>query len=75
MEQTINRGVLWKNKKKENDKQPDYTGYLNDDGKELYISGWVVKNKSGELQMSLSCRKKEQFQTQQSNIAETDMPF
>ena len=36
-----NRGVLFKNKNKSDPKHPDYTGNLNVDGEEFWLSGWV----------------------------------
>jgi hypothetical protein len=38
-----NRGSIWKNTKKETDKHPDFTGNLNVDGKEFWVSAWRRK--------------------------------
>lgn len=35
-----NRGGIWKNDKKETDKHPDFTGNLDVDGVEYWVSGW-----------------------------------
>lgn len=35
-----NRGGLWKNSRKETDKHPDFTGSINVEGKEYWISMW-----------------------------------
>jgi hypothetical protein len=35
-----NRGAIWKNKKKETDKHPDFTGSLNVDGHDYWVSAW-----------------------------------
>ena len=49
-----NRGVLFKNKYKEKDSQPDYKGDINVDGKELEIAAWIKTSKAGNKFMSLS---------------------
>ena len=36
-----NRGVLFRNHKKEQPNQPDHTGNINIDGKEYWLSAWV----------------------------------
>ena len=36
-----NGGALFKNQKKATDQHPDYTGNINIDGKEYYLSAWV----------------------------------
>ena len=35
-----NRGAIWTNEKKATDKHPDFTGSLNVEGKEYWISAW-----------------------------------
>jgi hypothetical protein len=60
-----NRGAIWKNEKKETDKHPDFTGSINVDGHDYWLSGWkraadaspkspsmkfVVKRKDGQPQ-------------------------
>lgn len=61
-----NRGTLYKNRKKENDRHPDYTGQLNVDGKELWLSAWLKESsKTGEKYFSLSVRPKEERQSSQ----------
>jgi hypothetical protein len=37
-----NRGAIWRNEKKRPDKRdPDFTGTINVDGAEYYLSGWL----------------------------------
>lgn len=62
-----NRGTLYRNKKKDgNEKFPDYTGQLNVDGKELWLSAWLKESsKTGEKYFSLSVRPKEERQSSQ----------
>ena len=40
-----NSGVLFNNDRKEQEKQPDYNGSLNVEGKEYWISGWKKNGK------------------------------
>ncbi len=35
-----NRGAIWTNDKKATDKHPDFTGNLNVEGKEYWVSAW-----------------------------------
>ena len=43
-----NRGVLFLNHKKKNDRSPNYTGKINIDGEERWLSGWVNEIRSGK---------------------------
>lgn len=50
-----NRGVLFKNEKDGNEKRPDYTGKINIEGKDFWLSAWLQKSKDGSKTfMSLS---------------------
>jgi len=51
------RGVLFKNDRKEKDTHPDYTGSLNVGGVEHYLSAWIKTSKNGNKFMSLSLGK------------------
>jgi len=35
-----NKGAIWGNQKKHTDKHPDYTGSVNIEGKEFWVSAW-----------------------------------
>jgi hypothetical protein len=48
-----NRGVLFKNDRKETDNHPDYTGKIDIDGTEYFLSAWIKEGKKGKF-MSLS---------------------
>jgi uncharacterized protein (DUF736 family) len=61
-----NRGSLFKNEKKTEDKHPDLGGTLNVDGTDYWISGWTKVSKGGQKFISLSIRPK-QDQTRQSS--------
>ena len=62
---STNRGSLFKNDKKTEEKHPDMSGSINIDGTEYWISGWKKQSKAGTGFISLSVRPKEQ--TRQSN--------
>ena len=38
-----NRGSIWKNEKKTTETHPDFTGSINVEGKEFWVSGWKRK--------------------------------
>ena len=61
-----NRGSLFKNDKKTEEKHPDLSGSINIDGTEYWISGWSKVSKSGQKFLSLSVRQKQE-QTRQSS--------
>lgn len=48
-----NRGALFKNDRKETDKQPDYTGKINVKGTEQRLAGWIRQSKSGQTYLSI----------------------
>lgn len=49
-----NRGSIWKNDKKDSDKHPDFTGSLNVDGKDYWISAWKRKPGASDRAPALS---------------------
>ena len=50
----VNRGSIWKNDKKETEKHPDFTGTLNVNGVEFWVSGWKRKPEQSENAPALS---------------------
>lgn len=64
-----NRGVLFKNDRKQQDNHPDYTGNINVDGHEFWLSAWIKDGRKGKF-MSLSIKPKEQQRTMP--VARTD---
>lgn len=56
-----NRGVLFKNDRKDSDKHPDYKGNININGVEFWLSAWIKDGAKGKF-MSLSIQPKEQTQ-------------
>jgi len=53
-----NRGSIWKNEKKEKDTHPDFTGSLNVDGVEYWVSAWKRKPDANPKAPALSFRVK-----------------
>lgn len=57
------RGVLFKNDRKEQDNHPDYKGSINVGGVEFWLSAWIKQGEKGKF-MSLSVKPKEQRQAE-----------
>ena len=75
-----NSGALFKNDRKEQEKQPDYKGSLTVNGSEYWISAWLNESKSGQKYMGLKVNLKEQQQAQAAPKNEAvefddDVPF
>ena len=80
-----NRGVLFKNDRKEKETHPDYKGsYTNGDGQEFWLSAWLKKDKNGNTFMSLSTTAKDEVhnkgmqqarQAMQPKELDDDLPF
>lgn len=51
-----NRGVLFRNSKKEQDSHPDYTGKINVEGVDWELSAWIKDSKAGIKFFSISVR-------------------
>jgi hypothetical protein len=55
-----NRGTLSRNDRKTEDKHPDFSGQINVDGVDYWLSGWVKERKDGSGKFfSLGVRRKE----------------
>lgn len=52
-----NRGVLFKNDRKESESHPDYKGNVNVNGVEFWLSAWMKEGAKGKF-MSLSVQPK-----------------
>ena len=80
-----NRGAMWNNERKQSENHPDFSGSINIEGKEYWISGW--RKKEGAPQsapvVSMSVRPKDEqgFQHTSSPAPAnktdnfTDIPF
>ena len=54
-----NRGVLFRNDDKKEDRDPDYRGSINIDGKEFWLDSWInTAKKDGRKFMSLRAKPK-----------------
>jgi hypothetical protein len=57
---TTNRGVLFSERdKKTKDEDRDYSGSINIEGNEYWLSGWVKTSKKGTKFLSLSVKSKD----------------
>jgi hypothetical protein len=56
-----NRGTLGKNQRKEKDTHPEYTGKLNVDGVDYWLSAWIKEGPTGKF-FSLSVQPKDKQQ-------------
>jgi len=78
-----NRGAIWGNKKKATENHPDFTGEINVNGVDFWLSGWKRKEGASPSSpaMSFSVRPKEDQQIQQPATAsisiddDDDVPF
>jgi len=79
-----NRGVMFKNDRKEKETHPDLKGSINIDGKEFWLSGWSKVTGKGDKRLSLSVTPKESQskampaqakQTASAPEIDDDMPF
>lgn len=60
-----NRGILYRNDRKEQDNHPDFKGSINVDGIDYWLSGWTKEGKEGSKMegrkfFSLSIKPKEE---------------
>jgi hypothetical protein len=60
-----NGGVLFRNRNKETDRHPDYTGNLTVGGTEYWLSAWIKEGQRGKF-FSLSIKPKQQAATSAS---------
>ena len=67
-----NRGSIWKNDKKETDKHPDFTGSLNVNGQEFWVSAWKRKEGANPKAPALSFTVKPK--EEQQSISQRAMP-
>jgi uncharacterized protein (DUF736 family) len=79
METKNNTGAIFKNDKKTNEKQPDYRGKVNVNGKEMEIALWLKESSKGTKYFS--CSFSEPYVNDQPKqvhtqvIEKDDLPF
>ena len=56
-EQKNNSGSLFRNDKKQTEKQPDYNGTIKIDGKDYKLAAWIKEAKSGQKYFSISAQE------------------
>ena len=54
-----NSGALFKNDRKQTDRHPDYTGSLDVEGTQYWISAWIKEGRKGKF-MSIALTQKEE---------------
>ena len=70
-----NRGSIWPNERKETEKHPDFTGSLNVEGVEYWVSAWRRKQGANPKAPSLAfqIKRKEPPQEKSTTTAAEDM--
>lgn len=61
------RGVLFKNKRKKKESQPDMTGQIEIDGKEYWLSAWYNESKRGMKFIALAATEKEEEEEEEED--------
>lgn len=74
-----NTGLLARNSRKERDSQPDYSGSINVEGVEYWVSGWVKVGRdgtklAGQKYFSLALTPKEEQQSRPAPRREAPAP-
>lgn len=54
-----NKGTLFQNERRDKATSPNYTGSININGEEFWLSAWVKESKAGKRFLSLSVSPKE----------------
>ncbi len=86
MYDNTNSGILSRNLRKEQDSHPHFTGFINVDGVEYWLSGWTKEGKegsklAGRKYFSLAIKPKEDAAPakpqpkRQADIPHDDIPF
>lgn len=69
-----NKGTLGRNERRETDSQPEYTGKINVDGVDYWLSAWVREGSRGKF-FSLSIKPKNERPRREPMRDESDAPF
>jgi len=73
-----NSGALFKNDRKENERDRDYSGTITIEGREYWLSGWIKQGKSAKF-IGLSAKPKDAAATTskpaQTKELDDEIPF
>lgn len=67
------RGVLFKNDRRVKESQPEYTGNVQVNGQEYWLSAWVKTSKDGKKFFSLAMTAKEEKPKNEQVNTEVDV--
>lgn len=76
-----NKGVLFRDENRRNDRSPEYTGTINILGKEYKLSAWIRESKAGKKFFSLAInspqmkKKEEPAQPFEADMLDEELPF
>ena len=72
-----NRGAIWPNDRREKETHPHFTGTLNVDGKEYWVSAWKKKPdaKPGAPSLSFSVNPKDDNKASRDDFEDQEIPF
>ncbi len=74
MAERDNSGALFVNDRKQSDNHPDRKGDCTINGVEMWISGWLKKDKNGNTYLSLSFTPKDASQGKKPAAAKQEKP-
>jgi hypothetical protein len=74
-----NRGAIWPNTKKETDRHPDFTGSLDVDGVEYWVSAWKrspdANPKAPSLRISVKRKEEQRASAPMDDFEDQEIPF
>jgi len=62
-----NEGALFKNNKRKTDNHPEYTGSINVNGQDFWLSAWVNESQAGTKYFKMSVKPKQDKESQPNN--------